>query len=365
MKRLLALIGALAMVAAAVLVRGILDNADDPSGGGDSPGPGEQTLNLTCGPALLTVCNALAEANERLAVTEEPEALTTQKLAAGEIDLAGNWAWLAAGDWPAYGQATGETVPELTASSVLARSPAVIVARSDRLAVLEGSCDSVDWACIGDSAGEPWSSIGGEPGWGRIEVGLPIPDDGEGMASVNQAVVSRMGHATFATNDLDDPSTAAWFDRIASESNANAGSTTPLVEFIRRPGSLSVVGAIESEAIRELSGYAGAESLTVIAPEPAATADVRLWTGDTEQMADTLALLEGAGIIDALGAAGWRTPAGSTSNDQDSGAVFVLSTGSASIDTDMRSTEVELPESSGLPTPGVVAAVNAEWESTG
>ena len=234
MKRLLALLAAAALVLAAVVVRGLIDS-DGPSqpdsGAASSDGDGFQ---LICGPELLAACNELAAEGRNMKVTSEDEQATVGRIAEGDLEPDGSWAWLAAGEWPEYARAGGADVPELPSSEILARSPAVIVARSERLGALENSCPAPDWGCIGGFAGETWESIGGEPSWGRVEVGLPEPDDGEGMVVVNQAVASEVGTAEFATNDLDDPAVESWFDQLASESNANATSTTPLAEFLRR-----------------------------------------------------------------------------------------------------------------------------------
>lgn len=355
MKRLLALLAAAALVLAAVVVRGLIDSdgpSEPDSGAASSDGDGFQ---LICGPELLAACNELAAEGRNIKVTSEDEQATVGRIAEGDLEPDGSWAWLAAGEWPEYARAGGADVPELPSSEILARSPAVIVARSERLGALENSCPAPDWGCIGGFAGETWESIGGEPSWGRIEVGLPEPDDGEGMVVVNQAVASEVGTAEFATNDLDDPAVESWFDQLASESNANATSTTPLAEFLRRPGSLSVVGATESEAVMLLDGAAAASSLTVLAPSPVATADVRLFAGSDEALGSVLSVLEDADLTGALLATGWRVP------DGDGG--YRLPSDADSIGADMRSFDTALPESSGLPAPGVVSAVNTEWEN--
>ncbi|MFV0317904.1 MAG: hypothetical protein ACK5O2_13210 [Microthrixaceae bacterium] len=373
MKRLLALLAAVALVGVAVLIRGAIDGSGD-GGTPGADGNGDGPLDLTCGPELLAVCNSLADANSRIKVKVEPEADTAAKLADGTLTPDDSWAWLAAGDWPAYEAASGEEMPELASSEVLARSPAVIVARTDRMGVLEAHCGAVDWACIGDSAGSAWSTVGGDPGWGPIKVGIPEPDDGQGMVALNQAVASRIGSSDFATNDLDDPAVSAWFQRLEDLSGGGTSSTNPLVEFIRLPNSLSVVGAIESVAIQELSSYAGADSLTVIAPEPVATADVQLWAADDESLSKSMSVLVDAGLTDALAAAGWRVPETPGTGSQGTGsqgggglgagATYRVRAASDSIGSDMVSFDTPLPDGSGLPRPGVVWTVNSRWEET-
>ncbi|MEZ5237540.1 MAG: hypothetical protein R2716_00750 [Microthrixaceae bacterium] len=308
MKRLIALLAAIAMVLTAVLVRGLLDD-DSGSGSVEGSEGGDEGLELICGPELVAACNTLASEAGGVKVTQQPEQETAAAIATGELELAAGTAWLAAGDWPAITAAgdpgsAGSAIGGLIASEVLARSPAVMVARTDRMDVVTEHCGEPDWACVGSAAGTSWTELGGPVGWGRVEVALPDTATGSGMTTTSQAVASEVGSSDFATNDLDDPTYSRWIDQLAEASAANASSTSPLVQFVTVPFSLSVVGALESEAIGELADVATAEELTVVAPAPVATADVRLWSADEDALASALERL--GDIPGALSGSRWR-----------------------------------------------------------
>ena len=327
MKRVLALLGAAAMVLAAVWIRGAVDSNDD--SGSTSPDSADGSLTLVCGPELLAACNGLAESDGDLSVVNEPEADTAARISDGSLVLDAGTAWLAAGPWPGIAAAADRDFPEPTGSEVLAHSPAVIVARTDRLEVLNAACGSANWSCIGDAAAGTWADIGGEASWGRIEVGLPDPDAGDGTVAVNQAVASRVGTSDFATNDLDSPDVEGWFESLAQQSKDNSTSITPLTQFLRVPGSLGVVGALEAEAVTQLESAAVADQLSTAIPEPTAMAEVRLWAADDSDLAAWLDRLGQDRMIGTLTADGWR--GGS-------------------------------PDSTGLPEAGVISAVNTRWE---
>lgn len=313
MKRFLAVIAAIALVGLAIVLRGLID--DD--------------LTLICGPELLAACNDLGGEMENVNVVNEAEADTAARLAEGTLELDDSTAWLAAGPWPDIAAAQGPDMPELAGSDVLANSPAVIVARTDRMAAINAACGSANWSCIGDAAGGAWTALGGESAWGRIEVGLPDPDLGDGTVAVNQAVASRVGTSDFATNDLESPEVEGWFDALAQQSKDNATSISPLTQFLRVPGSLGVVGALEAEAIQQLESAAVADELTTTVPEPTSLAEVRLWAGGDGDLASILDRLNEDRVVGSMTENGWRGGA---------------------------------PDADGLPEAGVMSAVNTRWE---
>jgi hypothetical protein len=361
MKRLAALLAAAAMVLAAVLVRGAMDS-DEGSGGNTTNGSGRQgDLALLCGPELLAACNAIAEATEGISIDVQPEQETADLLASGELELGENRVWLAAGDWPAIATQGGANLPVLASSEVLARSPAVIVGRTERIDAARSKCAPVDWGCLGDFAGSPWTDLGGNATWGDVKVGLPDVAAASGMVTVNQAVASRVGSSQFATNDLAEPTVTGWFEHLARESGKGSSSLEPLAELIQVQGSLSMAGALEADAVRELRSAASAGSFTVIAPEPLATADVRLWAPNQQAVDDAIDELGAERLTAALSDTGWRIPQGPVDASPPAEA--------ANIDADMDSLDTALPDTdppsgSGLPSPGTIFTVNTRWRDS-
>jgi hypothetical protein len=344
MKRWLAIVVAGGLVVGAVLVRRALDGD---TGGGDG-----DELALVCGAELAPVCDGLAAGDDRLRVAVEDASVTATRVATGELDLDGG-AWLVAAPWPAIAAAgTGsdaDEFPDLAGSGVLAESPAVLVARRDRMEAIAATCGEPTWACIGERAGAPWTELGGQATWGRVEVALPAAGTAAGAVTIDQAVASRVGRTDFAVNDLDDdPATSAWFDRLASQSQANQrDDLSPLQQFLRVPGSLGVVGALGAEADTEIGRASSRDALITVVPEPRATAQVRLWSTDADAVREALDRIGPERLATLLADSGWD----STGEERAAGAGTMVSEDGG-----------PYPEA-GLPNAGVMSAVITRWEN--
>jgi hypothetical protein len=338
-KRLAALVGAVALVVGAVLVRGAIDGD---GGGGGGAGSGEEgRLQLVCSSALRAACDGLA--GDDVAVRVEDDAVTAAALA-GE-DPPGVDAWLTTSPWPAIVAEDRELAgspPVLgRPSSTLARSPATAVMRRDRAEAAAAACGGdVTWACVGGAADEPWTELGGSPTWGTVKPGLPDPDRSDGLVVLSQAAASRLGRTDFAANDFDDdPEFGPWFDQlVGAAKDAGRGTPSPLDRFLVANASFGAVGALEAEAVPAQRRAANGGDLAVIYPEPVVTADVVLVPAAGREAAEVVDRVGRAPLLAALGDAGWRVPG----RDGPAGPA--------------------LPAGSGLPAPGVLAALRERWE---
>jgi hypothetical protein len=178
MARVLALLGAVLLVASAVLVRRELDDGGGRAGG--SPDPG-RAVTVACVPELRQVCEGLA------GVRIEPPAATIA--AAGEVD-----AWVTFDPWPAV------------ARDVLA--PARPVASTDLVLVRR--------AGTGAAACEEWACAGG------AGAALPPMTSALGLLALGNASL-QWSHATrpgepFARQELDLPEYRSWLDGIERRS---------------------------------------------------------------------------------------------------------------------------------------------------
>jgi hypothetical protein len=229
-------------------------------------------------------------------------------------------------------------------SAVLARSPATIVAQSDRAAALGAACQGpVTWACIGRFAGRPWTEAGGQQTWGTVKPGLAAPVQGAGLVALAQAVASRLGTPDWASNDVDDPAVAAWFDQLVGEAKrVRVAGQTPLARFLVVPASFGAVGALESEAGPSVDEAANRKNLRVIYPEPVATADVLLTPAAGGTAAAVLDRIDRAQLLDALAATGWRVP----------GRDDVAGVGGGP----------DLPATAGLPSAGALQFLRGAWD---
>ncbi len=350
MRRLLAVFGAIGLVAIAVVVRATIDGDDH--GGGDGSGRPTSTLTIVCISELGPVCAALDADDPKISVRIESAQTTLDALvssgfdpAAASLDL-----WLTVDPYPAQvaeqrfrallEPSTGEPSP------VLARSPMALVGWNDRLAPLTSACGgSVTWRCLGDHASDPWSSIGGQELWGVVRPGQANPSrTATGLLTLSQATASWFGTADFASNDFRDPAFQAWFTKL--ERGVPSYPTpprTPLDDMLSLgPSTFDVAGSPEAIAAPAVdrSRYNG--DLALLYPDPMVTADVVLVPVAGSRHADEVdTVAPSRALRTALLDAGWRVP---------DAALPALA-----------DPDVVLPDSNGLPRAGVVEALRALW----
>jgi len=344
MRRVLAVVGAIAMVAGSLAVRSRLDHTS---------ATGSQVLRLICATELEPACTTLAHDDTRIRLTLEPAGTTADRLATSEGDLALD-GWLTTAPWPDLVdlERRGHSLDPLFAPgrSVLARSPLVIAIRKDRAAVLGPRCPGspVQWRCLGEAAGTPggWAAIGGRPEWGPVKVGHGSPaTDGVGLSVLGQAVGSWFGRTDVATVDLDDGAFQAWF---AGLERPLLASPAPLETMLVNPAAFDAVGTTEAEAGPLLARSARGKDVDLLYPSPMATADVVLAVpvGEAKAAGNLRATVGGSAGRKALAAAGWR------------------------VDGQPRPPGVPdspaLPATANLPSPGLLDALRARWhEVTG
>lgn len=336
MKRLGALVAAVAMVAGALWVRSRID--DSGGGGGDDALPPGEAPALVCATELADVCDRL-DAD----TTVEDAGATADRLAAGEP--LGADGWLVVQPWPEMvgvtATAGGGRAPALDVGDVLARSPAVIAMWRDREAALIAGCqaDAVDWACLGAAAGDPWADHGGQAGWGEVRVAHPDPDQAGGLTVLAGAVAGFLGDSSYATNDLDDDRFGSWFAGLEGEvGDALRAGGSPLGRMLTQGrAAFAAVGGLESEVGRAVAAAARRDELAVLYPAPMVTADVVLATVPGAPGAGPLTdLLGGEDAATALSDAGWRVEGRPPAPGVAGG---------------------ELPAGSGLPGAGVLVAL--------
>ncbi|MHB1137823.1 MAG: hypothetical protein ACYC2O_02630 [Microthrixaceae bacterium] len=327
MKRLGAVVLAVVMIAGAVLLRDRLDGATTGERGGES-------FRLRCSTELAQVCTAIAAARDDVQVSTESAGRTADTLSElpdgerPEFD-----AWLVDGPWAeivadnrAFAGLDDAVLGE--PSAVLGRSPAVIVTAPGRGADLTEACGgSITWRCVGEQA------------LGSQRVGLPTPERGDGLVVLAEATASFFGTTTYSSGDFQDPAFTGWFAGLTELSTQTAlGSQTPLARALAAAGTFSVVGALESQSAVLLRGRQG---YTTTYPEPMVTADVVLAPVAGIDSGDALVRLDADLLAEQLAATGWRVQGQPTVDGVD--------------------TAVSLPETSNLPSPGVLQTLRDLW----
>ena len=345
MRRVLAVVAAVGMVAGSLLLRDRLDRRDEER---------SQTLRLTCGLELEQACRRIVEAagSGRIALTVEPAGTTADRLATVGDDP-GLDGWLAPEPWPGIvdGRRRAAAMPVLFGGSrpTLARSPLVLVVWKDRAAALAGRCGGPPgWRCLGEAAAAgPWTASGGRPEWGPLKPGHGDPgSDGVGLLVLGQAVAGWFGRSDVSAGDLDDDAFARWFSAL--ERAVPPSPTSPLELMLAAgPAAYDATGTTEAEAGPLLSRSARRASVDVLYPSPMATADVVLATTGTASAASSLRrLVSGEDGRHALAEDGWRVP----------GQPRAEGVGDSP----------PVPPTTGLPSGGLLDALRSRWrEVTG
>jgi len=321
----LAVVGAVAMVAGALFVRGRLD---------DRQVEQAQVYRLACSADLGPVCNELRDAySGRVDVSVEAAGTTADRLRAldGDPELDG---WLVADPWPQIvdGARRAASRPTVFAAGAapLARSPLIIVAFKDRAEALSPTCadGKLGWKCLGEAAFQPWKDRNGREAWGEVKPGHADADtDGTGLLVLGQATVEWFGRADLSTIDLDDDGFQRWFSGLERPMRPSPGS--PLGGMLAfRPAAYDGVGTTEAEA-GLVDRAAIRDSLTRLYPASVATADVVLAVTAGDRGVRLRDIVSG-GARDALTEAGWQAP---------------VSAG--------------LPAGNGLPSPGLLDALRS------
>ena len=352
MKRLLALMAALALIAGAAGVRALLDaSGDDGGSGGGGSGGGDAAGVVVCVPEVAEVCRSLADGRD-LEVRVEDDEATIDGLRRPDGDV-GFTAWVAPAPTVAMAvedRARAGLAPVLgEPSAPLARSPLVLVGWRDRLAALEAACGGeLTWRCLGEQADRPWADVGGEPTWGPVKPGHPAPGDtATGLLVLGQATASWFGTTDYASNDFADPAFLGWFDRLESTVADLAPPTggAPLARMLSLgPSAYDVVGTTEAEAGPAVATSRDRDRLRVLYPSPTTTVDVVVVGVDgADGEAGVRELFGSDDAAAAFALAGWRVP------DQPS---------AEGVGTD------PLPDAAGTPAPGVLTAVRQLWQET-
>jgi hypothetical protein len=271
-RRVLAVVGAVAMVAGALFVRGRLDDRKVEQG---------QVFRLVCSVDLGRVCADLRDDNSgRIEVTVEAAGTTADRLRAvdGDPGLDG---WLVADPWPAIvdgaRQAASRSPLFAAGREPIVRSPLVIVAWKDRADALTPTCpDSrLGWKCLGEAADRPWKDRNGREDWGQVKPGhATAASDGIGLLVLGQATVEWFGTADLSTIDLDNDGFQTWFSGLERPMPPSAGSPLGRMLAIGR-AAYDAVGTTEADAgLAERAAVRNA--LVTLYPAAMATADVVL-----------------------------------------------------------------------------------------
>lgn len=245
-----AVIGAFALIALAIFVRGLLVGDDGSGSGGSKKGSDDGSLPVVaCTPELIGVCEALASDGQ---IADDPPPLDLPEAADPPADVDGWITWNPAPQIANYVSSPTLTPQVWTDTKAFGTAPEVILADGSTATNLARDCEATTtWACLGGLAPE-------------LAIGVGDPATSEGIA--------RLAPFAQAFAEDDDPSTLdvqALAAIVRSPSGPQAGAVEMAGRLTTQVGSLSMVAGPDLLMQRQTVTPAGRNrKLTVIASAP-------------------------------------------------------------------------------------------------
>jgi hypothetical protein len=269
MKRFLAVLAAIGMVAGALFVRDRID--DDGSGGGGGGGGGGAEVTFVCATEFAEACGEVLDDP-----VVEDAATTAERILAGDPRPT---AWLAPGPWPAI-------VDELRPGQVPLFSDGDEAIASSRLALVAGP-----------DAPATWEAAGRQVGDNDLRLGWRDPASGVGLLQVAAFAVGFFDGPDFARNDFPGEFTQ-YLEAIVDEAEV---AREPLERRLQQgPSFADAVVSFQAEADPLLEGAAPGRrgDLRPLYPEPVVAVEAVL-AGSGDLAAD---------LGDELQERGWDEP---------------------------------------------------------
>lgn len=314
MKRLAAIVAAVAMVGVAFVLRDVFGDAtddDDVATADTADGGGAE---LVCPSEFADTC-AIASAD---VVTAAAGDTADVLLAATRTSDLGADAWVVPRAWADLVVAERERLGLAPlfeiADPPVASSPTIIAIWSDRAAELGTVCTTVEWSCVAQRVGTTLAD------GNRVQAGLPSVESATGLTIAAAQAAALLGLSDFAVNDFTgDFETLV--DRLA------AGQRDQPLRAMRRegPGRFTAVGVVAADAEPLTSSFGSI--VTVTDTTPTVRADLVALVPAGEGLDDG----RRRALTAAFGAAGWGAP-------------------------------VDGPD--GLPAGGVLAAIRTRWNDS-
>lgn len=289
-KRLAALVAAVLLIVGAVALRSALDDrsstTDQPT---SSSSPSGASASITCVTDLAEFCRTAAGSAQVATASWTATAAAARSGQPPEV-------WV-----------TFEPIAALAApgevGAALAETRLATVVRAERAEALHAGCaGSALWACIGNAAGGAWTELGGQSGWGRLQVGFADPSTSALAAiGVAGAAAGFFGDSAYSSREIEaSDDFAGWLSRLA-RSVPDASMDDPLSFLITRP-AISVAATTEAAVAGVSSAQAG--RIAVEYPDPVAAVRVVVVTQPGAKAPGSFV----ATLTRALTDAGWSTP---------------------------------------------------------
>ncbi len=287
MKRVGALLGAVAMVVGALAIRGTFDS-DGGTGGGSS----SSATGLVCPTELRDVCASSGDVQIDTAGATADSLVedTDGSVLDGAVWIVpAAWARLVIDERDRLGLDPFYEIDGLP----LASSPVVLNVWSARGEQLTTTCGRpVDWACLAEQDGATLTD--GD----RVRSGAPPVDSATGLSVAAAQAANLLGRSDFATNDF-----TGTFNSLASRL-ASGQQDDPITTMrTQGPGRLTAAGAVAADTTNLASNFGS------ISPTSDAQPEVRVDVVAVVPTGTSIAGSTREALQTALSNAGWGLPA--------------------------------------------------------
>jgi hypothetical protein len=278
-KRLGAIVLAVILILGALVVR---DRVIDDNGGSGDDDPPRADREIVCVSDLRDVCDALADDRD---IRIEPAGATLDELAALD-DPADAPIWITMHPFPAMVddlRVGARREPLNAESTVVASSPITLVMAAGESAALTAECgEPLEWECIGEAAGNPWTEIGSTSLQGDVRPAFARISTAIGILGVADAVAGYFGTSPIQT---DEPEFVSWARRLADAVPATAVTGANAIATIEvRRSALDIAVGAEAELSEN-----GRASLGLQYADPMIRADVVVAVPDGASLPSGLA----------------------------------------------------------------------------
>lgn len=268
-KRVLAFLGAAALIIGALLIRnGLDDHSSSSSDGTDAPSGGSTIV--VCSTQLAAVCNKLPKS---YSVTVESAGDTLDRLSKNGAQPPD--AWITLDPFPGmldtlrtYSNLPA-LAPEVAAIATDAPVLAVPTARND--AVAAGCAGQAAWKCLGGAAGKPWTSLSPDAAGGDVLVGITDPGSEDlGLVTFANAVAGYFGVVQADNSSFQDPGFTSWLRNFSNNVDVVSTGSTPLGTLLIRKTEVNVAASTDSE----VGGNQRRSEVATVAASPAVSPTV-------------------------------------------------------------------------------------------
>lgn len=265
-KRLAAVVAAVVLIGGAVAIRRSLD---------DDEASDRAPARVVCITELADACRTAATGLDDVEVSVADAGDTLDELVASSGDTP---VWVTLDPFAPMvdtARAAASRDPRFSSYEAVASADLLVAVPAERVDVLRSHCSGDPlWRCVGSAAGEPWSEIGGQVGWGAVLPGIaPADRSAVGLVSFAEAVAGYFDDTSFSRTRWEaDTGFLPWVRRlVAAVPTEVIGDRSPFAVMLTRPSALNVAAATAAEV---MAAGATAERVASEYPAPMVRAEV-------------------------------------------------------------------------------------------